>query len=169
MEIIGIDRLAYEPDRLNTFVGSRHSGIGEHRFGGARFVVLQLVSCFSLFIGAKSRLSAVAAFCSLVCRGLFAPSSLFLVLWWLWPFCRPRRPPDAVAQSSRNPLNPRLGEGTGADPIASDAAWSCYVPVYYYGWGLYFAFGVCIWITIPTSGNAPPWPEVICCRELKII
>ena len=81
----------------------------------------------------------------------------------------PEGSPDAVAQSSGNPLNPRLGEGTGADPIAFDAAWPYYVPVYYYGLGTLLCFGGCIWITIPTSGNASPWPEVICCRELKII
>ena len=33
MEIVGIDRLAYELERLYTFVSSRHSGIGGHRRG----------------------------------------------------------------------------------------------------------------------------------------
>lgn len=96
MEIVGIDRPAYELERLYTFVSFRHSEIGGHRRGGVGFVDCNwrrvfcpcVVGRHSSAPGEKCR--PAADFRSSVCRGVFAPLRLFLGSLRLWPSAFPR-------------------------------------------------------------------------------
>ncbi len=143
MEIVGIDGLAYEPDRLNTFVGFRRSGIGEHRFGGVDFIACSWCRVFRFSSAPKADCRLRQPF---VFRFSVLPRLIRAVAVVSQPCCgiglllpSPEGPPDAAAQSSGNPFNPRPGEGTGADPIVVDgivdAPFVFDVAVHLYWWG----------------------------------
>ncbi len=93
MEIVGIDRLAYEPDRHNQFVSSRHSGIGEHCLGGARFVACNWCRVFRLSSAPKANCRPRRPFVFRFAAGYSRCLRLFLASLRHWTsYLPPRRP-----------------------------------------------------------------------------
>lgn len=116
MEIVGIDGLAYEPNRLNQFVDSRHSGIG----GIALEALILLIAIGAVFFAFHQRQKQIVDHGGLPFFGLLrvirAVAVVFGIAAALIFLLSPEGSPDAAAQSLGNPLKLRPGEGPGQIP-----------------------------------------------------
>lgn len=131
--------LAYEPNRLNTFVVSRHSMIEKHHFGDVRFVDCSWYRVFRLSSAPKADCRPRQPFVLWFAAGYSRHCDCFWHRYGFGFLLFPEGPPDASAQSLVNPFNSRSNEGTEADTIVSDgivdAPLVFGVAVHLYWWG----------------------------------
>ena len=120
MEIVGIDGLAYEPDRLNQFVGSRHFGIGCI----ALKVLILLIAIRSVFFAFYRRQKQIVGRGGLPFFDL--PRVIRAVAVVFWHRCGfdlpafPRKSAGCGCAIVGQSVEAASGRTTGADPIAGD-------------------------------------------------